>query len=98
MQLSAEPHDPEKLRQFFQELRAATKKELAQRSDADLATPIAVPHAPGVFPLRWWLWFILEHEIHHKAQLAVYARAMGHVPPYYALALPKGQRPDMVAR
>src|SRR2546425_12783504 len=39
-------------------------------------------------PLRWWLWFVLEHEIHHKAQLALYLREMGKVPPFFALPLP----------
>jgi hypothetical protein len=31
-----------------------------------------VPNATVELPLRWWFWFVLEHEIHHKAQLAVY--------------------------
>jgi uncharacterized damage-inducible protein DinB len=48
--------------------------------------------------VRTWLWFILEHEIHHKAQLAEYLRALGHVPPYFGIVLPPGTRPDIAAR
>ena len=54
--------------------------------------------APVDASVRAWLWFILEHEIHHKAQLAEYLRAMGHVPPYFAMVLPLGERPDLKAR
>ena len=41
---------------------------------------------------------VLEHEIHHKAQLAVYVRMMGLVAPFYAMPMPPGARPDIAAR
>jgi uncharacterized damage-inducible protein DinB len=47
-------------------------------------------------PLRWWLWFVLEHEIHHKAQLALYLRQLGKVPPFFAMVLT--DRPDIRIR
>jgi uncharacterized damage-inducible protein DinB len=48
--------------------------------------------------LRSWLWYVLEHEIHHKAQIAEYLRQLGIVPPFFAIVLPEGQRPDIKAR
>jgi uncharacterized damage-inducible protein DinB len=56
------------------------------------------PHAPPGLTMRWWLWFLLEHEIHHKAQAAVYLRQMGLVAPFYALPMPLGERPDVASR
>jgi uncharacterized damage-inducible protein DinB len=55
-------------------------------------------NAPVEWSLRSWLWFVLEHEQHHKAQLAEYMRQMGLVPPFFALVIPDGQRPDIEAR
>lgn len=54
--------------------------------------------APLEWSLRSWLWHVLEHEIHHKAQLAEYMRQMGVVPPFFAFVLPGGQRPDIEIR
>ena len=48
--------------------------------------------------LRSWLWFLVEHEMHHKAQAAVYLRLMGKIPPFYAMAMADGARPDITAR
>ena len=44
---------------------------------------------------RWWLWLLVEHEVHHKAQIALYLRQMGKTPPYFAAALEGGTRPDV---
>jgi uncharacterized damage-inducible protein DinB len=83
----------------FVTVRKRTLERLATMTDADLGVIVHPPHAPGIeASLRSWLWFVLEHEIHHKAQLAEYLRAMGHVPPYFALPLPGGARPDIAAR
>jgi uncharacterized damage-inducible protein DinB len=54
--------------------------------------------APIEWSLRSWLWYVLEHEVHHKAQLAEYMRQMGLVPPFFAFVLPGGQRPDIEIR
>lgn len=54
-----------------------------------------VPNVPVDWPLRGWLWYLVEHEIHHKGQLASYLRAFGVVPPFFALAFPPGVRPDI---
>ncbi len=79
--------------------RAYTLSHLATLADPDLARIVAPPHAkPIEATLRTWLWFVLEHEIHHKAQIGEYLRAMGYIPPYFGMVLPIGARPDIAAR
>jgi uncharacterized damage-inducible protein DinB len=66
----------------------------------DRLAPDAVDEVVTVagIPLAWtrcsWLWFVLKHEIHHKAQLAYFLRMLGFEPPFFALALPPGVRRD----
>lgn len=48
--------------------------------------------------LSSWLWSLLEHEVHHKAQIAMYLRLMGKTPPFFAAPLEDGSRPDVEAR
>lgn len=98
LKLTARAHDAAGLREYFAEVRRGMSAEVDRLTDVDLGKQIEVPHAPGEFPLRWWLWFTLEHEIHHKAQLAVYVRQLGLVAPFYALPMPIGARPDIAAR
>lgn len=88
----------EELRAFFAVVRERMNGYLRALAPADLDRPLPVPHAPPGLPLRWWLWFVLEHEIHHKAQLSVYFRQMGKVAPYYAFPFPAGERPDLAVR
>jgi uncharacterized damage-inducible protein DinB len=54
--------------------------------------------SPIHWSLRSWLWYVLEHEMHHKAQIAEYMRAQLMTPPFFAMVLPEGQRPDIEAR
>ena len=56
---------------------------------------VTVPDVPVDWTLRAWLWYLVEHEVHHKAQLALYLREIGVVPPFFALAFPPGIRPDI---
>ena len=65
-------------------------------TDANLDEVKQVSNVPWELPLRWWLWFVLEHEIHHKAQLALYLRQLGKVPPFFAMVLT--DRPDIRIR
>jgi uncharacterized damage-inducible protein DinB len=88
----------EELRALFFAVRERTLARLQSLDDSSLGRIWHVPNAPVPMTLRSWLWFVLEHEVHHKAQLAVYLRQMGHVAPFYALPLPLGQRPDIKAR
>lgn len=86
------------LRDFFSAVRQRTLAALDSLAPDDLGKVWEVPNAPMPMSLRSWLWFMVEHEIHHKAQLSVYLRQMGHVAPFYALPLPPGVRPDFRAR
>ncbi|MGQ0737409.1 MAG: DinB family protein [Acidobacteriota bacterium] len=84
------------LRSDFTATRAQTLADFDRLIDADLVEVKLVPNAPVQLPLRWWLWFVLEHEIHHKAQLALYVRQLGKVPPFFAMIL--ADRPDIRIR
>jgi uncharacterized damage-inducible protein DinB len=86
------------LLQRFVDVRAQTLRYLSglQATDLDVVTRHGFSTVDAT--LRSWLWFILEHEIHHKAQLSEYLRMMGKVPPYFAMTLPDGLRPDLQAR
>lgn len=48
--------------------------------------------------MRSWLWFVLEHELHHRGQIWAYLRAVGHTLPFYAVPLAPGERPDIRVR
>jgi uncharacterized damage-inducible protein DinB len=86
------------VRQLHSEVRSRTMAHLQKTDVARLSDFCAVPTAPTPITLRSWLWFVLEHEIHHKAQVAVYLKQMGHVAPFYVMPLPLGTRPDIAAR
>jgi uncharacterized damage-inducible protein DinB len=96
----------EALKEQFAAVRRATHRHLSGVSDDALGRVISPPDLGGmeaqIWPrdpsLRSWLWYVLEHEIHHKAQLAQYLRAVGRVPPYFAVVTPAGVRPDIEAR
>ena len=90
------PTTQEQLRLDFQATRAQTLTDFDALTDDSLGEIKRVPNAPVELPLRWWLWFVLEHEIHHKAQLALYLRQLGKVPPYFAMVMP--DRPDIRIR
>jgi len=53
-----------------------------------------VPNMPIPWSLRTWLWYLVNHEVHHKAQLALYMREIGIKPPFFAFVFPGGFRPD----
>jgi uncharacterized damage-inducible protein DinB len=84
------------LRSDFTTTRAETLADFDMLTDANLDEVKQVPNIPLELPLRWWLWFVLEHEIHHKAQLALYLRQLGKVPPFFAMVLT--DRPDIRIR
>lgn len=86
------------LREQFDDVRRATVAYLDSLPDGALGERRRPGHAAIDATLRSWLWSLVEHEIHHKAQLAEYLRALGHVPPYFGIPLPLGTRPDITAR
>lgn len=91
------PDLPE-LKSFFARVRAFTTERISGVRPEDLSRIVEIPGSPLKHTLRSWLWFLVEHEMHHKAQVSVYLRLMGRVPPFYAMPLEPGDRPDVQAR
>ncbi|HSS20406.1 MAG TPA: DinB family protein [Pyrinomonadaceae bacterium] len=75
--------------------RTSTQANLDQVDSARLDAIVAVPHIPTKWSIKSWLWYLVEHEVHHKAQLALYFRLIDLVPPFFAFVLPPGVRPDV---
>ena len=86
------------LRVLYERVRAFTRQRLARLDAAALGAIVTIRGSPLEHTLRSWLWFVLEHEIHHKGQIWGYLRDMGKTPPFYAMPLPPGERPDVQAR
>ncbi|MEE9235064.1 MAG: DinB family protein [Candidatus Acidoferrales bacterium] len=83
------------LRRKLEDARQFTLQKLAEVNSGQLDRVVSVPDIPVQWPLRSWLWYLIEHEIHHKAQLALYLRQIGVTPPFFAYVLPPGVRPDI---
>lgn len=98
LRLDAAPRGKAAIRAYFEEVRARSTKKLDALTEQDLDAGRDSPNAPPGITLRWWLWFLLEHEIHHKAQAAVYLRMMGLTAPYYAMPMGLAVRPDIPGR
>ena len=79
----------------YAEVRAFTLAKLNDIDPSELDTLKSVPGIPIPWPLRGWLWYLVEHEVHHKAQLALYLREHNIIPPFFAFSLPQGVRPDI---
>jgi uncharacterized damage-inducible protein DinB len=86
------------LREFFADVRGRTLGALERIGARDLGRAVPIPDSPVEGSLRSWLWFVLEHELHHKGQIWLYLRQMGYTAPFYAMPLPLGERPDHQAR
>ena len=89
-----EPLTKEAVRDLLVRTRAELWSALETVTIVDLGATVSVPSLPVSWPLRAWLWHIVEHEVHHKGKAAAYLRALGVEPPYFAAALTPGQRPD----
>lgn len=87
----------EQMKEFFESVRSFTLQHLLELEPSELGEAVQIPEAPER-SLRSSLWFILEHELHHRGQVWAYLRAMGYTPPFYATPLPLGERPDLKAR
>ncbi len=90
--------DAAEMRALFDTVRRFLLGHLRKLDEAELGEPIEGPDGPAGWSLRSYLWFILEHELHHRGQVWAYLRAMGKTPPFYATPLPLGRRPDVEAR
>mgnify|MGYP006200489735 CR=1 FL=1 len=98
LQLPKSTTSRDELRSYFARVRAYTRERIEALSEEDLGTIPPGPEQPVPWSLRSGLWFILEHELHHKGQIWLYLRTMGITPPFYAMPLPPGERPDIAAR
>jgi len=85
----------EQLRKLLRETRERTLTALNELDDDRLDEKLAVGSDDPANTRRWWWWLMVEHEVHHKAQISVYLRQMGKTPPFFAAALDGGARPDL---
>ena len=74
--------------------RATTLAWLDSLASPALDENATVPWLPVRWTVRSWLWYLVEHELHHKAQIAIYLHLCGVEAPFFAFALPSGVRPD----
>ncbi|HZD04099.1 MAG TPA: DinB family protein [Longimicrobiales bacterium] len=86
------------MKAFFAGVRAFTLERIRTIEPGALGEVVDIPGSPEEQSLRSYLWFLLEHELHHRGQVWAYLRAMGRTPPFYARPLPSGERPDVEAR
>jgi uncharacterized damage-inducible protein DinB len=85
----------DELRALLSETGERTIVALEELDERRLNEPVDHGKGRPIQTLRWWLWLLVEHEVHHKAQISVYLRQMGKTPPYFAAALDNGARPDV---
>lgn len=88
----------DELRALLKETRDRTTVALKELDERRLGEPVHRGEGQPAQTLRWWLWLQVEHEVHHKAQIAVYLRLMGKTPPFFSAALENGARPDVEIR
>ena len=88
----------EELRDLLNETRSRTLAALGELDAEQLNEPVNLPSGEPGQTQRWLLWLMVQHEVHHKAQIAVYLRQMGRTPPYFAAPLEGGARPDVEMR
>jgi uncharacterized damage-inducible protein DinB len=88
------PTELDKVRALLLHSRALTTSWLDTLSPPALDDPVAVPWLPVKWTLRSWLWYLVEHELHHKGQISLYLHMCGIEAPFFAFVLPPGVRPD----
>jgi uncharacterized damage-inducible protein DinB len=88
------PADTDRLRENLLEVRNITVSWLDTLCPPMLDDVVLVPWLPVKWTLRSWLWYLVEHELHHKGQISLYLHMCGIESPFFAFALPPGIRPD----
>jgi uncharacterized damage-inducible protein DinB len=88
------PEGVEALKSNLLDARSETLTWLDSLSPSSLDELRIVPWIPVKWTLRSWLWYIIEHEMHHKAQVAMYLHMCDVEAPFFAFVLPAGVRPD----
>jgi uncharacterized damage-inducible protein DinB len=66
----------ESVKNLLAEVHSRTKAYLATVDAEDLDRTIAAPWG-SEFPLRWIVWHVLEHEIHHRGEIYLMLGLMG---------------------
>jgi len=94
LKLPSSPLSREDLRRELTEPRPFLMQHLDELDPARLDSIPQVPNVPIPWSLRMWLWYMVEHEVHHKSQLALYMRQVGIKPPFFAFVFPGAFRPD----
>lgn len=88
------PSSIDQLRAMLLDVRATTLARLDTLAPSALDEVLHVPWLPVKWSLRSWLWYLVEHEMHHKGQIALYLYICGIEAPFFAFPLPPGIRPD----
>lgn len=71
-----EPATVESIKDLLAEVHDCTETYLETVDDADLDGAIAVPWGETI-TLRWILWHVLEHEIHHRGEICLMLGLLG---------------------
>jgi uncharacterized damage-inducible protein DinB len=88
------PADIDVLRAALLDARTATMAWAHTLWPEALDDMVVVPSLPVHWTMSSWLWYLVEHELHHKAQISLYLHLCGIEAPFFAFALPPGARPD----
>jgi uncharacterized damage-inducible protein DinB len=84
----------DELRATFEDAHTRTWQELESLDASGLFETAGEPPSSKLSRL----WALLEHEVHHAAQISLYLRMLGEVPPYFGEPLEPGSRPDVALR
>lgn len=88
------PSSVDRLQAMLLEVRATTLAWLDTLAPPVVDEVVHVPWLPVKWSLRSWLWYLVEHEMHHKGQIALYLHICRIEAPFFAFPLPTGVRPD----
>jgi uncharacterized damage-inducible protein DinB len=66
----------ESVKALLAEVHARTEAYLAAADVADLDRVVKAPWGPEI-PLRWIVWHVLEHEIHHRGEIFLMLGLLG---------------------
>ena len=64
------------IERVLEEVHERTERFLASLSSTDLDRVIAAPWEE-LIPLRWIIWHVLEHEVHHRGELSLILGLLG---------------------
>jgi uncharacterized damage-inducible protein DinB len=80
---------------FIGSVRQQTIASLNRMTEEDLNRTVEIPFNPTRYSVRHWLYYMLEHLVHHKAQISIFLRQLEITPPFFAYEFPNNFRPDI---